>query len=137
MAPEHAAAYLIADHGEAAFVDNNTVHAVPLLMKALAEQSLSPEAVKYIVVTHLHLDHAGGTSLLVQQCPNAVVLAHPRAVRHLVNPSRLIAAVREVYGHDAYEQMYDPIVPIDGEKVTVYPTSFSDWMAAPATSGAS
>jgi len=117
MAPEHAAAYLIVEGDRAAFVDNNTVHAVPLLMKALSERGLGADAVEFIIITHLHLDHAGGTSMLAEQCPNASVLAHPRAVRHLVNPARLVAAVKDVYGVEYYERMYAPINPIDAARV--------------------
>lgn len=115
--PRHTAAYLIVDHGRAAFIDNNTVHAVPLLMEALAGQGLTPDCVDYIIITHLHLDHAGGTSVLAEQCPSATVLAHPRSVRHLTTPSRLIAAVKDVYGADWFDSMYAPINPIDPARV--------------------
>lgn len=117
LGPEHAASYLLIEDGQAAFVENNTVHAVPLLMRALERHGMSPEQVAYAIITHLHLDHAGGTSSLVKQCPNATVLAHPRAVRHLVDPSRLIAGVKAVYGAGGFNAMYAPIEPIDQERV--------------------
>ncbi len=117
LQPEHAAAYLVIEQGRAAFVDNNTVHAVPLLLAALEENGLNPADVAYIIPTHLHLDHGGGTSLLVKECANATVLAHPRAVRHFIEPSRLIAGVKAVYGEAEYEAMYAPIVPIDAARI--------------------
>ena len=58
--PNYAAAYLIVEGGEAAFVDTNTNHSVPIMLNALKQQGLRPENVKYIIVTHAHLDHAGG-----------------------------------------------------------------------------
>ena len=79
--PRFAAAYLLVDGDEAAFVDNNTNHAVPDLLDALSRTGLSPGQVRYLIVTHVHLDHAGGTSALAAACPNATVLAHPRAAR--------------------------------------------------------
>ena len=117
LGPEHAAAYLLIQGDEAAFVENNTVHAVPLLMRALETHGVRREQVAYAIITHLHLDHAGATSALVKQCPNATVLAHPRAVRHLVDPSRLIAGVKAVYGAGGFNAMYAPIEPIDPARV--------------------
>jgi len=115
--PEHAASYLLIENGRAAFIENNTVHAVPILLDALGQRGLSPANVDHIIITHLHLDHAGGTSALVERCPNAMVLAHPRAVRHLENPSRLIEGVKLVYGDAEFERLYAPIHPIDPTRI--------------------
>jgi len=117
LQPEHAAAYLIIEQARAAFVDNNTVHAIPLLLKALDDHGLRPADVAYIIPTHLHLDHGGGTSALAKECPNAAVLAHPRAVRHLIDPSRLIQGVKTVYGEAEFNRLYAPISPIDAARV--------------------
>lgn len=115
--PEHAASFLLVEGNEAVFIENNTVHAIPRLMEALKQRGLAPESVRYLIITHLHLDHGGGTSALVRQCPNATVLAHPRAVRHLVDPSRLIEGVKAVYGEAEFERLYAPITSIDGSRV--------------------
>ena len=77
--PQLAAAYLREEGGEVAFIETNTTHSVPRLLAALAEAGLSTGAVKYVIVTHVHLDHAGGASALMRACPNATLLAHPRA----------------------------------------------------------
>ena len=68
----------------AAFVDNNTNHAVPRLLAALEARGIPPESVDYAIVTHVHLDHCGGTAELLKHCPNATVLAHPKTVRRAV-----------------------------------------------------
>lgn len=115
--PRLAAAYLREDGGEAAFIEANTTHSVPRLMKALAQAGLAPEAVKYVIVTHAHLDHAGGTSALMKACPNATLLAHPRAARHLIDPSRLVASAMTVYGEQAFEALYGTIEAIDAKRV--------------------
>jgi len=101
-----AAAYLLVENGRAAFVDNNTSRAVPLLLDALAASGVAPEAVDYLIVTHVHLDHAGGTAALLQRCLNATVLAHPRAARHLADPARLVNSAKMVYGEDAFNRLY-------------------------------
>jgi len=117
LMPEHAAAYLIVEGERAAFVDNNTVHAVPLLLDALASHGLGPEHVAYAIITHLHLDHAGGTSALAARCPNATVIAHPRAVRHLVDPARLVASAKGVYGEERFNALYGGIAPIREDRI--------------------
>ncbi len=112
-----AAAYLIVEDGRAAFVDNNTNRALPLLLDALGRCGLKPENVAYIIVTHVHLDHAGCTGRLSRACPDAVVLAHPRAARHLVDPKALVRGVTAVYGPEKFEALYGTIEPVDGSRV--------------------
>ncbi len=73
---------------------------------------------KYIIVTHVHLDHAGGAGLLLKECPNATVVVHPRGARHLVNPKKLAAGARAVYG-DSFSDLFDPIVPVPEERLLV------------------
>jgi glyoxylase-like metal-dependent hydrolase (beta-lactamase superfamily II) len=116
-APGHAAAYLLLEKERAAFVDNNTAHAAPLLMGALDQYGLRPEQVDSLIITHLHLDHAGGTSSMVRHCPNAQVLCHPAAVRHLLDPSRLVASVKRVYGEKRFAELYGVVEPIAPERV--------------------
>jgi len=115
--PEFAAAFLLREGDEAAFVETNTTPAVPKLLSALAESGIKPEAVRYIIVTHVHLDHAGGASKLLASCPNAKILAHPRAARHLIDPSKLVASARAVYGNAVFEKLYGEILPIPGDRV--------------------
>ena len=117
LGPDHAAAYLITANGRALFVDNNTSNATPLLLAALEEQGLTPEHVDYAIITHLHLDHAAGTASLLRECPNARVLCHPRAERHLVDPSRLVAGVKQVYGEELFTKLYGTVEAVAAERV--------------------
>lgn len=114
-----AAAYLLIEDGRAAFVDNNTSHAVPRLLNALAAAGLAPESVEYLIVTHVHLDHAGGTAALLQHCPNATVLAHPRAARHLIDPARLVNGAKMVYGEETFKKLYGVIEGIPAARIRV------------------
>jgi glyoxylase-like metal-dependent hydrolase (beta-lactamase superfamily II) len=116
---ELAAAYLIVEGDRAAFVDNNTNDAVPRLLAALDEQGLSPEQVEYLIITHVHLDHAGGTSKLAQACPNATVLAHPRAAPHVIDPAKLVASASAVYGEENFRKLYGTIEPVAADRVRV------------------
>lgn len=110
--PLFAAAYLLIQKDEATFVDNNTAHCVPLLISQLKESGLGVENVRYIIITHVHLDHAGGSSALMELCPNATLLAHPRAARHLIDPSRLVASAKQVYGEAEFERLYGELKPV-------------------------
>jgi glyoxylase-like metal-dependent hydrolase (beta-lactamase superfamily II) len=120
MHPRFAASYLVQDFqgsGRALFIDNNTAHSVPLLLKALAEKGMTPEQVEYVIITHVHLDHAGGSSALMKACPNATLLAHPKAAPHMIDPKRLTASAKIVYGPEKFREMYGEISPIPAERV--------------------
>ncbi|MBI5209886.1 MAG: MBL fold metallo-hydrolase [Elusimicrobia bacterium] len=119
LAPRVAASYLLVEGGEAAFVDANTARAVPRMLEALAGAGLRPEAVRYVAVTHAHLDHAHGAATLLSACPNAVLVAHPRAARHLEDPAKLERSVRQVYGDAFFDETYGPMRPIPPERIRV------------------
>ena len=115
----HTAAYLVREGDRAFFVETNTNRAVPRLLAALQHEGLPPEAVDYVIITHVHLDHAGGAASLMQACPNATLIAHPRAAPHMVDPSRLVASSRKVYGDETFERIYGDIQPISEERVRI------------------
>jgi glyoxylase-like metal-dependent hydrolase (beta-lactamase superfamily II) len=114
---ERAAAYLMIEGDRAAFVDNNTVHALPHLLAALAAHGLEPAQVKYLIVTHVHLDHAGGTAALLARCKKAKVLCHPRAARHLIDPHRLVQGAIHIYGQEAFERLYGTVDPVPEKRI--------------------
>ncbi|KHE72600.1 MBL fold metallo-hydrolase [Halobacillus sp. BBL2006] len=99
-------------------VETGPSPSVPRVLEGLKELSLRPEDVEYIILTHIHLDHAGGAGLLMRECPNAKVIVHEKGKRHLADPSRLIKGAKAVYG-EMFDQLFDPIVPIEEEKLLV------------------
>jgi glyoxylase-like metal-dependent hydrolase (beta-lactamase superfamily II) len=111
------AAYLRLAPNECAFIESYTSHALPRLLGALEDAGRSRESVRYVVVTHAHLDHAAGAGALLVACPNATLLAHPRAARHLIDPSKLIASATSVYGEERFAKLYGVISPIPKERV--------------------
>jgi glyoxylase-like metal-dependent hydrolase (beta-lactamase superfamily II) len=117
--PRMDASHLIVDAGRAAFVDAGTSFSVPNLLKALAAQDLDVEDVDYLVLTHIHLDHAGGAGQLAAALPRARVVMHPRGAPHMIDPTILIAATKAVYGEARFTQEYGEIIPIPKERVDV------------------
>jgi len=115
--PRYDAAYLIVEKGRAAFVDTGTNHSVPRLLAALGAAGLTPDAVDMVIATHVHLDHAGGVGLLMQELPRARLVAHPRGARHLVDPAQLIKGATAVYGAKEVERSYGTLVGVAAERV--------------------
>src|SRR5215469_13594806 len=117
--PGLAASHLIVERGRAAFVDVGTNHSVSRLLAALEALGLAREAVDYVLLTHVHLDHAGGAGALLRELPNARAVIHPRGASHLVDPTKLIKASIAVYGESIYRSLYGEPVPIPAERVRV------------------
>lgn len=115
--PKFSASYLRIAGDEAAFIETHTAHAVPRLLAALEAHRLRPEQVRWVVVTHCHLDHAGGAGTLLAKLPNATLLAHPRAARHLIDPEKLTKSATAVYGAARFAELYGRIDPIPAERV--------------------
>jgi glyoxylase-like metal-dependent hydrolase (beta-lactamase superfamily II) len=117
--PGHAAAHVIVDRGRAAFVDIGTNASVPYLLAALDELGVARAAVDYLLLTHVHLDHAGGAGALMRELPNARALLHPRGAPHMIDPARLIAGSKAVYGEEPFARLYGELVPIPVQRVQV------------------
>ena len=115
--PRYAAAYLLIHDGRATFIENNTAYAVPRMLDRLLHHGLSPEAVEYCVITHVHLDHAGGSSALMKACPRAQFIAHPRAAPHAIDPTKLVNSAKSVYGEERFKELYGVIEGIDKDRV--------------------
>jgi glyoxylase-like metal-dependent hydrolase (beta-lactamase superfamily II) len=117
--PQLDASHLIVHEGRAAFVDTGTTHAVPRLLAALARKHIGPDAVDWVFLTHVHLDHAGGAGALLEELPNARAVVHPRGAAHLTEPSRLIAVTRQVYGDAEYARLFGEIRAIAPERLVL------------------
>jgi glyoxylase-like metal-dependent hydrolase (beta-lactamase superfamily II) len=94
---EHTSGYLISAP-RLALVDTGAARSVPLWLNAFAEIGIAPSEIAYVIVTHIHLDHAGGAGALLRHLPAAQVVVHRHGARHLADPSRLIAGARQVFG---------------------------------------
>lgn len=112
---QRTSSYLLIDE-KIALIETSASPSVPYILDGLDELNIALEDIDYVIVTHIHLDHAGGAGLFLQSCPNATFVVHPRGVSHMVDPSRLIASAKSVYGEE-FELLFDPIVPIDANRI--------------------
>lgn len=115
--PGHAAAHIVQYAGRAAFVDVGTNDSVPYLLAALEALGIARESVDYLLLTHVHLDHAGGAGRLMRELPNATAVLHPRGAPHMIDPEKLIVGSRAVYGKERFRRLYGEILPIAAERV--------------------
>ena len=115
--PQMAAIHLIADAGRVALVDSGVNESLHGVRQALATLGLDEASVDYVVLTHIHLDHAGGAGAFMRAFPQARLVVHPRGARHMADPSKLVAGASAVYGAEAVRQLYGEVLPIDPARI--------------------
>jgi len=115
--PLTTAIHVIESDGRAAFVDTANFGIMPQALAALDTLELGPQAVDYVVLTHIHLDHAGGAGMMMNAFPNARLVVHPRGARHMAEPSKLMAGVEGVYGRERARKVYGKLIPIAAERI--------------------
>lgn len=115
--PRLDAIHLVVEGGQAALVDTGVSHSVPRVLNTLEALGLSPGSVRFIFLTHVHLDHAGGAGALAQRLPEARVVVHPRGLRHMAEPEKLIAGTRAVYGEAEFQRHYGAVLPVPRERL--------------------
>jgi len=94
-------------------VDPGPLTTIPRLVSELRRRQVS--RVDYILLTHIHIDHAGGTGALLREFPEATVVCHPDGIRHLSAPEKLWEGSRKVLGSLA--DLYGEIVPVPAERL--------------------
>ncbi|MBX5437834.1 MAG: MBL fold metallo-hydrolase [Alicyclobacillaceae bacterium] len=111
------AAYLIRDR-QPTLVETGSARSHEVLLAGLRAAGVEPDELAYVIVTHVHLDHAGGAGHLLQTAKRAKLVVHPRGARHLVNPSKLWQGTVSVYGERASE-LFGSILPVPEERLWV------------------
>lgn len=117
--PQMDASHVIVANGRAAIVDTGPNTAVPLILAALDALDVPRDAVQWLFLTHVHLDHAGGAGQLMGALPKATCVVHPRGAPHMIDPGKLIAGTRAVYGDALYSKLYGDILPIAKERLVI------------------
>jgi glyoxylase-like metal-dependent hydrolase (beta-lactamase superfamily II) len=97
-------------------VETGTAPSAPVVRDALAGLGVGPGDLATVVVTHIHLDHAGGVGDIAGMFPRAEIVVHERGARHLADPSRLMASARQVYG-DALDALFGELAPTQADRI--------------------
>lgn len=111
------AIHLLVESDHAAIIDTGTARSVPAVLAALDALGVPRANVDYVVLTHVHLDHAGGAGTLMRELPGARLAVHPRGARHMIDPSRLWAGTCAVYGEEQARALYGELVPVAADRV--------------------
>jgi glyoxylase-like metal-dependent hydrolase (beta-lactamase superfamily II) len=85
----------------------------------MGEIGIKSGDVEFIFLTHVHLDHAGGAGMFVEEFPNARVVVHERGARHIANPEKLVAGAAAVYGEETMARLYGKVAPVAPDKITI------------------
>src|SRR6202035_1685235 len=98
-------------------VETGTAPSAPVVRDALAALGVGAGDLATVVVTHIHLDHAGGVGDIAVMFPAAEVVVHELGARHLADPSRLMASARMVYG-DELDELFGTLAPTPADRIT-------------------
>jgi glyoxylase-like metal-dependent hydrolase (beta-lactamase superfamily II) len=109
-------AYLV-EASEPALVETGPTTSVPAVLNGLSALGIGATDLAHIIVTHIHLDHAGGAGALAPHFPGATVWVHERGAPHLADPGKLVASAARIYGEDALRALFGPVEPIPQERL--------------------
>jgi glyoxylase-like metal-dependent hydrolase (beta-lactamase superfamily II) len=110
-------AYLV-EAAEPALVETGPTTSRDTVIEGLRDLGVGPTDLAHIVVTHIHLDHAGGAGTLAAHFPRATVWVHERGVPHLAEPSKLLASAARVYGSEGrLRELFGPVEPVQAERM--------------------
>ena len=119
--PQFDASYIVTQRAPSseriAIIDTGTNYSVPRILATLSDLECTSDQVDFIILTHVHLDHAGGAGKLMQACPQAQLVVHPRGAKHMIDPTALRAGAVSVYGEEIVEKDYGQLLPIEAERV--------------------
>ncbi|KAB8187476.1 MBL fold metallo-hydrolase [Microbispora catharanthi] len=97
-------------------VETGTSTSAPVVRDALSSLGVGPDDLATVVVTHIHLDHAGGVGDIANYYPSAEIVVHEKGARHLADPSRLMASAKMVWG-DKLDVLFGALAPTDAARI--------------------
>ena len=110
------ASYLIRHNDTVVLIESGPGSTLPALEAALAKEQLTPRDITHVLLTHIHLDHAGAAGWLSQQ--GAEIYVHPNGAAHMLNPEKLIASATRIYG-DRMDQLWGEFLPVEQNQLKV------------------
>lgn len=115
--PFRTGAYLIEDE-KLTLIETGSALSHDVLISGLAARGYTPSDLDYVIVTHVHLDHAGGAGHLMEKAQNAKLVVHPRGARHMIDPTKLWEGTRMVY-QDKITEYFGSIKPVSKEQILI------------------
>jgi glyoxylase-like metal-dependent hydrolase (beta-lactamase superfamily II) len=109
------AGYLIRSE-KPCLIETGTALSAPTVIDSLSALGIDAADLATIIVTHIHLDHAGGVGDIAAAFPNATILVHERGARHLADPSKLVASARRVFG-PVMDELFGDLLPTDANRI--------------------
>ncbi|MEX0992027.1 MAG: MBL fold metallo-hydrolase [Actinomycetota bacterium] len=114
---EHVTCAYLVDGPEPLLVEAGPASSSPAVTRSLTEAGIAPDDLAHLVLTHIHLDHAGGAGALAQAFPNATIWIHVRAARHLADPARLVASASRIYGDEGVRTLFGLPAPVETARI--------------------
>ena len=117
-APRIVAAAILPGRDGLTIVDPGPTSCLPALEAGLAERGRRLRDVRTILLTHIHLDHAGATGTIVERVPGVKVYVHERGAPHMIDPGKLMSSAARLWGEDQMDRLWGPMVPVPAASVT-------------------
>ncbi|HLJ67352.1 MAG TPA: MBL fold metallo-hydrolase [Chloroflexota bacterium] len=111
------ASYLVESAGERALLEVGPTSTIETLLAGLTQSGVQPESISKVLVTHIHLDHAGAAGTFLRRFPRAHLYVHAAGLPHLVDPSRLLASATRIYG-EMMDVLWGDVEPVPADRVT-------------------
>lgn len=108
--------YLFNGQNELAIIDPGPTSTADALLKQMSASGFAPQDVTHILLTHIHLDHAGAVGSLLQKMPRATVYVHTKGAPHLIDPTRFIASARRIYGSQM-DDLWGEFLPVPEDRI--------------------
>ncbi|HLI46465.1 MAG TPA: MBL fold metallo-hydrolase [Geobacterales bacterium] len=114
--PKTVASYLVKSDDKFALIDVGYAYTHMNIINALQSINLDPKEITYIIPTHVHLDHSGATGHIARIATKAKIVAHERAKKHLIDPTKLILSAKEIFGEEKMRVFGTPL-PVEEERI--------------------
>jgi glyoxylase-like metal-dependent hydrolase (beta-lactamase superfamily II) len=118
-APGAIASYLIPGD-ELTLIEAGPASTTDALLAGIRAAGFDPDAITRVLLTHIHLDHAGASGLLARRLRRARFFVHPKGAKHLIDPSRLVASAERIYGDEMFA-LWGEILPVPEDRVVIVP----------------
>lgn len=102
---------------EPALVETGPTTSLAAVIEGLKELGVGPSDLAHVIVTHIHLDHAGGVGHLAAQFPTATIWVHERGAAHLADPAKLVQSAGRIYGEERLRRLFGPVDPVPADRI--------------------